>query len=266
MTSLFANWPTAFIVFIIALFSACIGSFLNVVIYRMPLMVDDMPGISLAKPRSFCPRCKHKIYWFDNLPIFSYLWLHGRCRQCRLKIPASYLMVECLTVLLSVVIYWRLGLTNQMFAALLLSWWLIAMTMIDLKHYLLPDQLTLSLLWLGLILNIHSLFTSLDNAVLGAISGYFLLATVNFLYRLLRKKDGMGQGDWKLLAALGAWFGWIAIFYILAFAATAGAVWGILAIFNNKAKLESSIPFGPFLCFGGLCWLLANPSNWLGIC
>jgi leader peptidase (prepilin peptidase)/N-methyltransferase len=251
--------PTWFLILVLILISACIGSFLNVVIYRLPLMLDN-ENISLSRPRSACPSCKHMIAWYDNIPVISYFLLHAACRHCHQKISWRYPVIEFSTILLSLAVYFILGLHYQMLAGLLFTWWLIAMTMIDFDHFLLPDQLTLSLLWLGLLLNIQNLFSPLSDAVIGAALGYSLLWLINGLYKAVRKKDGMGQGDWKLAAAFGAWFGWFPLFYILAAASFIGAIVGLMAIINKKAKLETALPFGPFLCIGAWLWLLMGSS------
>lgn len=238
------------------LVSACIGSFLNVVIYRLPQTILNNPDFTLWTARSFCPACRKLVRWHDNIPLISYFLLKGKCRSCQKKIPLRYPLIEASTILFSLIIYQVLGLNAHMFAALLFTWWLIAMTVIDFDHFLLPDQLTLSLLWLGLLLNLSGLFTPLEDAVLGAALGYVLLFAIDMLYFLVRKRNGLGQGDWKLLAAFGAWFGWIAIFYILAFAALFGAIVGISAIIFKKAKMETALPFGPFLCVAAFGWMI----------
>ncbi|MCD6046764.1 MAG: prepilin peptidase [Gammaproteobacteria bacterium] len=251
--------PPWLLMLTLILVSACIGSFLNVVIYRLPLMLDN-ENISLSRPRSACPNCKHMIAWYDNIPIISYFLLHAACRHCQQKISWRYPLIEFITIFLSLAVYFILGFNNQMLAGLVFTWWLIAMTVIDLEHFLLPDQLTLSLLWLGLLINIQHLFTALSDAVIGAALGYSLLWLINNLYKWVRKKDGLGQGDWKLLAAFGAWFGWMPLFYILTTASFIGAIVGLMAIINKKAKLETALPFGPFLCIGAWLWLLTSPT------
>lgn len=256
MIYLFNILPPWFFILMIILVSGCMGSFLNVVIYRLPLVLDNHPHISLSKPRSFCPTCQHIIAWYDNIPLLSYVLLRAKCRHCHTKISWRYPLIECITILLSLVVFLLLGPNNQMLAGLFFTWWLIAMTFIDVDHFLLPDQLTLSLLWFGLLLNIQALFSSLEYAVIGAVFGYGILWGTNILYLFIRKKDGLGQGDWKLLAAFGAWFGLEAVFYILAIAAILGTLYGIFAMLFKKAKLETALPFGPFLCIAALIWLL----------
>lgn len=251
------TFPSWLFLITLILFSACIGSFLNVVIYRLPLMSEENPDFSLSLPRSTCPTCQHLIAWYDNIPLISYLFfLKGRCRYCQKKISWRYPFIEGATILLSLIVYFMLGMTEQMLAGLLITWWLIAMTIIDIDHFILPDQLTLSFLWIGLLANLQDLFCSLNNAVIGAVLGYLLLWLVNTAYRFVRKQDGIGQGDWKLLAAFGAWFGWEPIFYILTIASFVGAVVGIIAVIIKRAKMQTALPFGPFLCFGAWIWLL----------
>lgn len=248
--------PHWFLTLMLILLSACIGSFLNVVIYRLPLILEEKSNLTLWRPRSFCPRCHHLIHCFENIPLLSFTFLKGKCRHCRAKISLRYPFVEMLTILLSLITYKILGLNTQMFAGLLFTWCVIAMTFIDIDHFLLPDQCTLGLLWLGLLLNVNALFTPLANAVLGAALAYLILWAINSLYHLIRKKDGLGQGDWKLLATFGAWFGFVPIFYILAGAAILGTIYGGTAILFKRAKLETAVPFGPFLCIAGWGWLL----------
>jgi prepilin signal peptidase PulO-like enzyme (type II secretory pathway) len=239
------------------IFGSLVGSFLNVVIYRLPLMLQD-ETLSLARPRSTCPFCHHGIAWYDNIPLLSYFLLKKKCRHCQHAISYRYPFVEAITILFSVIIYLLLGRTNFMLTALLFTWWLIPLAAIDLEHFILPDQLTLGLLWIGLFVNLRGVWAPLPDAVLGAALGYVLLWLINILYRMVRKREGLGQGDWKLLAAFGAWFGFIAIFYILAIAAILGAVIGAGGIFLKKAKLDTALPFGPFLCVAAWIYLLVK--------
>ena len=221
---------------------------MNVVVYRLPQTILGNPDFTILTARSFCPLCRKKIHWHDNIPILSYILLKGKCRFCDKKIAARYILLELLTILVTLVVYQMMGLHHKMFVSIVLSWWLLALMTIDIEHYLLPDQLTLSLLWLGLLVNLHGFFIPLPQAVLGAIAGYCLPWAIDSLYFLIRKKNGIGQGDWKLLAALGAWFGGPATFYILAVAAILATLCGVIGLLGKKLKFHSELPFGPFLC------------------
>ena len=251
-----------------------IGSFLNVVIHRLPIMLERSwqaeyadyfgntePGppvepYNLMVPRSACPHCGHAITALENIPIISWLWLRGRCRSCQAPISARYPLVELLTGLASLTIAWFFPVSAATFAALLLTWFLIAMTFIDLDKMLLPDQLTLPLLWLGLLLNIGGMFTSLSDAVIGAAAGYLILWSVYWGFKLLTGKEGMGYGDFKLLAAFGAWFGWQYLPLILIISSLVGAIFGITMIALRRHQQANPMPFGPYLCMAGWIALL----------
>jgi len=248
-----------------------VGSFLNVVIVRFPaalihdwkcqcrelLGLEDPPEAApanVASGRSRCPSCGHPIAWYDNIPIISWLVLRGRCRNCDGSISARYPLVELATAILSVIVIWRLGPDTAGLAGLLLTWTLIAATGIDLDHHLLPDQLTLPLVWLGLFLNVFGVFTDLESAVIGAIAGYVSLWLVFHVFRLLTGKEGMGYGDFKLLAAVGAWFGWQVLPTVILLASGVGAVIGLALIALRRMGREVPIAFGPFLAAAG--WLV----------
>ena len=208
----------------IAILGLLIGSFLNVVIYRLPIMMerewqsqcDELSGkpsqqndiFTLSKPRSRCPNCNHAISMFENIPVISYLVLAGKCKECKTAIPKRYPIIEMLTGILSGVIAYYFGFEWACLGALLLTWSLIALTFIDVDHQLLPDSITLPLLWLGIFFNLFSHFTTLQSSVVGAIAGYLSLWLVFQTFKLVTGKEGMGYGDFKLLAALGAWLGW----------------------------------------------------------
>ncbi len=233
---------------------------MNVVVYRLPQTILGKPDFAVLTARSFCPLCRKKIRWHDNFPILSYILLKGKCRFCDKKIATRYILLELLTILVTLVIYQVMGLHHKMFVCIVLSWWLLALMTIDIEHYLLPDQLTLSLLWLGLLVNLDGFFVPLQQAVVGAIIGYCLLWAIDSLYFLIRKKNGIGQGDWKLLAALGAWFGGSAALYILVVAVILATLFGLIGLLGKKLKLHSEVPFGPFVCFS--TWLfLFFPIN-----
>jgi leader peptidase (prepilin peptidase)/N-methyltransferase len=252
---------------LVFLFSLLVGSFLNVVIHRLPKMMEadwhaqcaelrgetaEPPRYNLWVPRSACPQCGHQITALENIPLLSWLWLRGRCSACSNPISARYPLVELLTALLSVAAAWKWGVTLQTAAAVLLIWTLVALAFIDLDTTLLPDSLTLPLLWLGLLVNLGGHFASLSDAVIGAIAGYLILWSVYWLFKLATGKEGMGYGDFKLLAALGAWLGWQMLPVTLLLSSAVGAVVGIAMIVLVKHDRRVPIPFGPYLAGGGL--------------
>ncbi|MEN9865805.1 MAG: hypothetical protein RL748_1395 [Pseudomonadota bacterium] len=251
-------------------FGLMIGSFLNVVIHRMPIMIRrEMENIcaeeccktplphldhySLVTPRSACPHCGHKITALENIPLFSYfILLRGKCSQCKAKISLRYPFVEALTGGLSALMIWHFGSGYAGLAAMVFGFLLIAMTFIDFDTQLLPDELTYGLLWLGLLINLQHHYASLNDAIIGAIAGYGILWGVNELFYLIRKKQGMGNGDFKLLAALGAWFGWQMLPVIILLSSLVGSVVGIIGMMVMKRNSDFKIPFGPYLAGAGL--------------
>ncbi|MBW8306703.1 MAG: A24 family peptidase [Thiobacillus sp.] len=253
---------------LVFLFSLLVGSFLNVVIHRLPKMMEadwhaqcaelrgETPAESspynLSVPRSACPKCGHRITALENIPLLSWLWLRGRCSACSAPIGARYPLVELLTALLSAAVAWTWGVSAQTLGALLLVWTLVALAFIDLDTTLLPDSLTLPLLWLGLLFNLGGHFASLPDAVIGAIAGYGVLWSVYWLFKLVTGKDGMGYGDFKLLAAIGAWLGWQMLPVTLLLSSVVGAAIGIAMIVLVKHDRRVPIPFGPYLAGGGL--------------
>ncbi|OCQ43324.1 methyltransferase [Aeromonas veronii] len=259
---------------LVFLFSLMIGSFLNVVIHRLPIMLErewqteyhsyfapDEEAIAperynLMVPRSACPHCGHAITALENIPLLSWLWLKGRCRDCQAPISARYPLVELLTALLSVAVAMVITPGWGTLAALLLTWVLVALTFIDLDKMLLPDQLTLPLLWGGLLFNLAGGFVPLADAVIGAMAGYLVLWSLYWAFKLLTGKEGMGYGDFKLLAALGAWLGWQALPIILLLSSLVGAVIGISLIALQKHHQGKPIPFGPYLAIAGWIALL----------
>ena len=268
--------PAALYGLVVAL-GLLVGSFLNVVILRMParlfhdwrcqcrelLELDaeaepEPPGIALGRSR--CPHCGHGIRAFDNLPLLSWLLLRGRCRDCGAAISARYPIVELLTALLSVAVIAALGPTWAGLAGLALTWALIAGSGIDLDHKLLPDQITLPLVWAGLLLNVNGLFVDLESAVIGAAAGYLVLWAVFHLFRLATGKEGMGYGDFKLLAAIGAWFGWQALPTVILLASAVGALVGLLLIAIRSMGRDVPIAFGPFLAAAGWLVLIGGDS------
>ena len=267
-----------FVVAVALVVGLCIGSFLNVVIHRLPKMMErdwrvqcaelrgepapeeNPPVYNLAVPRSACPACGHRIGALENVPIVSWLLQRGACRACRQPISIRYPLVEALGGLLAAYAIWRFGLTWKGGAACVFLWMLLALTFIDFDTQLLPDNMTLPLLWAGLIANLGGLFVTLPDAVLGAIAGYLALWAVYWLFRLIRGKEGMGYGDFKLLAALGAWLGWQMLPLIILLSSVVGAAIGIsLIVFKGR---DHSVPlaFGPYLAIAGGIALFFGPA------
>ncbi|MDX1836865.1 prepilin peptidase [Legionella taurinensis] len=253
----------------IGILSLLVGSLLNVVIYRLPLMLraeflrdyqeltnqesrEEKPSINLFLPRSFCPACQNTVKARHNIPLVSYLWLRGKCAYCGHPISKRYPLVELVTLLLSLAAMWHFGLTLHLPFVLLFIWLLIPMFFIDLDHQLLPDSLTLGLLWLGLLANTANLFTPLPIAVLSAAGAYLVLWLFIQLFYLVTGKVGMGNGDFKLFAAFGAWLGWTQLPLILLLASISGAVIGSIYLRLQQKGSETPIAFGPFLCIAGL--------------
>lgn len=252
------------------------GSFLNVVIHRLPRMLErrwreeceqytnDVPAAvaeepyNLVVPVSACPACDRRIRPWENIPIISYLALGGRCAGCKAHISLRYPAIELLTALLSVAVVWHWGATPAAAGALVFVWTLIAAAAIDIEHYLLPDALTLPLLWLGLLFNVRGTYVPLRQAVIGAVAGYLILWLVYHGFRLLTGKEGMGRGDFKLLACLGAWIGWRMLPLILFAAAAIGAIIGGAWLLSGRRGREHPIPFGPFLAAAGVFALFAG--------
>ena len=259
----------------IVLFSLCVGSFLNVVIYRLPVMlerewrqqchefldIDAASGeeevkIGLATPASSCPHCGHSIRPWENIPIISYLILGGKCSSCKAPISIQYPAIEAVTAILSVAVAWKFGVSLQTAGGLLFTWMLIVLTMIDVHKQLLPDNITLPLLWLGLIFALFDTYTSLQTSVIGAIAGYLALWTVFQVFRLVTGKEGMGFGDFKLLAAMGAWMGWAMLPQIILVSSVVGAIAGSIMLVTGKTRTQQPIPFGPYLAIAGWIALL----------
>ena len=253
----------------------CVGSFLNVVIHRLPIMLDrgwraqcaelrgeeipEEPAYNLIVPRSACPACGHKITALENIPVVSWLALGGKCKACKSPISIRYPIVEILGAVLAVAAIVVFGATAKGAAACLLLWTLLALTMIDADTQLLPDDLTLPLVWAGLIVNLWGLFTPLASAVIGAVAGYLTLWTIYWLFRLIRGKEGMGYGDFKLLAALGAWLGWKMLPLIVLLSSVVGALIGVALIAFKGREHDLPIPFGPFLAIAGAIALFFGP-------
>ena len=254
-----------------AVLGLLLGSFLNVVIHRVPKMLErawaaeaaelrgeEVPPserYNLVVPHSHCPACGHRIGALENIPLISWLLQRGRCTACGVAIPARYPIVELATAVLSAVAIWRFGATAAGLGAVVLTAFLIALTFIDFDTHLLPDNMTLPLLWLGLLFNLWGVFAPLPAAVIGAMAGYLSLWTIYWLFKLATGKEGMGYGDFKLLAALGAWFGWTALPAVILLASVVGAVVGITLIVVARHGREVPIPFGPYLAGAGLLGL-----------
>lgn len=245
-----------------------VGSFLNVVIYRLPKIMErewqtqcaelnqtSLPEVSrytLSVPRSACPGCGHRITALENIPVMSYLWLRGKCAECRTHISVRYPVVEAITGILTAITASYFGYGLAAIAAIVFIWILIALTFIDFDTQLLPDSLTLPLLWLGLLVNIQATFVPLHTAVIGAMAGYLSLWSIYWLFKLITGKEGMGYGDFKLLAAIGAWLGWSMLPIVILLSSAVGAIVGIILIIVAKQGRSIPIPFGPYLAGGGL--------------
>ncbi|MET3132457.1 leader peptidase (prepilin peptidase)/N-methyltransferase [Oxalobacteraceae bacterium GrIS 1.11] len=271
-TLLFAAPATLVVSLVAGVFGLLFGSFLNVVIYRVPKMMQresdnyvaeesgkELPHtdkFNLMLPRSGCPHCGHQITAMENIPVISYLVLRGKCGACKAPISARYPSVELLTGALSALLIWHFGSGWVGLATLFFVYSLIAMTFIDADTQLLPDDLTYPLLWAGLLVNLNATFVPLHEAVIGAAAGYMALWLIYWGFKLATGKEGMGYGDFKLLAALGAWLGWTMLPTIILISSVVGAVVGISLIVFTKRGRDKPIPFGPYLAAAGLITLL----------
>ena len=281
MMQLLSSSPLALII-VCGILGLLVGSFLNVVVYRLPVMLerrwradcqetadieaDNGERFNLVTPASTCPHCGHRIRPWENIPVVSYLLLRGRCVDCKTPISAQYPLVELATGLLSAVAAWQLGFGWPLLAALVFTWTLIALTAIDYNTQLLPDDLTLPLLWLGLLVNTGGLFATPVSAIWGAAVGYLSLWLVYHLFRLATGKEGMGYGDFKLLAAIGAWCGWQVLPLTIILSSVIGATVGIILILLRRQQRGTPIPFGPFLAGAGwisLFWGDVLMQAWL---
>lgn len=271
---IYAVAPTTVWVGVIAL-GLVVGSFLNVVIYRLPVMMQNewrrecdeylesqgQPTLkrkaktnerfNLAYPNSRCPSCNTPIKPWQNIPVFSYLLLRGACAKCKVKISPRYPVVEASTALLTALVFWHFGASTQALLGFIFLWSLISLTMIDVDHYLLPDSITLPLMWLGIVANIFGTYTTLESSVIGAVAGYLSLWLVYWGFKLATGKEGMGYGDFKLLAALGAWMGWQYLPLIILLSSAVGAVLGVGAILLMGRDKARPLPFGPYLAVAG---------------
>jgi len=269
----FLEQQPLFYLFSLFVLGAVVGSFLNVVIYRLPVMMQrewrqdcleflEQPAereadkFNLSTPRSRCANCGHQITALENIPIVSYLVLGGKCSSCQASISAQYPLVELFSALVSVVVGWQLGVSLQTGAALLMTWSLIAASGIDIGHKLLPDNITLPLLWLGIFLSLFDVYVDLETSVIGAMAGYMSLWSIFILFKLITGKEGMGHGDFKLLAMLGAWLGWKPLLVVILTSSVVGAVVGISMILMRLTERSTQIPFGPYLAAAGWMTLL----------
>lgn len=266
-------------VFIISL---CVGSFINVAIYRIPKMLffswfvqcydflnlqpkfNKIPKLelNLFVPRSHCPICKHQIALINNIPIISYCLLKGKCRNCHQKISIRYPLTELITALSSLIVSYKFGLNIETIFGLLVTWILILQAGIDFQEYIIPDEITLPILWLGLIINIFSVFVNLKDAIIGAVIGYLIFWLIFWIFKLITGKDGIGYGDFKLMAMLGAWFGYQILPIVVFVASLLGSIVGGILILLKKHNKNSPIPFGPYLAIAGwISMLWGNTIN-----
>lgn len=265
-----------------------VGSFLNVVILRLPARMeyfwkrdaremlelasdDEAAPPDLVRKGSHCPHCKHPLAAWDNIPLLSWLSLRGRCRYCKASISLQYPLVELLCGIASAIVVWKFGVGWQAASALVFTWILVAAAGIDFRTQLLPDSLTLPLLWLGLLASLVPLFAPTHDALIGAAAGYLSLWAVYWIFRLATGKEGMGYGDFKLFAAAGAWMGWVALLPVIILSALSGAVIGLVMLRARGQDRSMPIPFGPFLAAGMWVWLVAGHEilaaymRWVGL-
>lgn len=271
----FLNQPALFTA-VASLLGLCIGSFLNVVIHRLPKMMErewqtqaaeirgepapELDALTLSRPRSRCPHCGSPIASWQNIPLISYLALRGRCAHCRAPISPRYPIVELAGGILAGYSAWHFGPGLPACGAMVFCWAMLALTFIDLDTQLLPDSITQPLLWLGLLLNLSANYTDLGSAVIGATAGYLVLWSVYWLFKLATGKEGMGFGDFKLLAAIGAWLGWKLLPFVVLASSAIGALVGIALILFARHGRNTPIPFGPYLAGAGLCALFWGQS------
>ncbi len=271
---------TPFLLSTVFVFGLIVGSFLNVVIHRLPKMMqkewredccefleidnnnqDDKKTYNLISPRSACPGCGHKITALENVPLISYLFLRGKCSECSAHISLRYPAIELISGLTSVTAAWFYGFSAETFLIMILSWSLICLTMIDYEEQLLPDGITLPILWLGIFCNYFDLFTDLESSVLGAIFGYLAFWSVYILFKVATGKEGMGHGDFKLLSMLGAWLGWQMLPLVIILSSIVGALIGIALLVFTSHNKSKPIPFGPYIAIAG--WIAIFWGNQL---
>lgn len=268
LSQLWIQQPT-FSLLVAMVVGCCVGSFLNVLCYRLPIMIlsenETEQRFDLAQPASHCPSCKSKVIWWQNIPLISYLLLRGRCKVCHARIPLHYFLVELLAGLIPLICVWQFSWSPQAATASVFCWILLALTIIDLQHKLLPDLLTLGLMWVGLGISCFNVWLSAESAIFGAISGYLLLWGVYQLHFRLTGREGMGYGDFKLLAALGAWLGWTAIPSIILLSSVLGIIGAMALMVVQRNTTQDSIAFGPYLALASIFILFTNfeVSLWL---
>ena len=272
------NTPVAFYI-LACIFGLVVGSFLNVVIYRLPIMLerdwkqqcrillnletadaDKSDEFNIVRPRSRCPHCGHQISAFENIPVFSYLALGGKCSACKTTISMRYPIIEILAGLLALFCAWHYGFGLQALLAILLSWALLTLSVIDIDHQLLPDDIILPLMWVGILANMFGTFTDIYSSLFGVMAGYTVLWTVYILFKIATGKEGMGHGDFKLLAMLGGWLGWQMLPLIILLSSLVGALAGLGLIFFKHHDRGKPIPFGPYLAVAGWIALLWGHS------
>lgn len=269
----------AFYLSTIFILGLLVGSFLNVVIFRLPAMMerdwkeqccelldletegkdDDKNTFNLVTPRSRCPACNHQIKAIENIPVISYIFLKGKCSNCKKSISLRYPLIELVSAITVTIVAFYFGVSLQTLFAMCLTWALIALSMIDFDQQLLPDDITLPFLWLGITLNLFNIFTDIESSVLGAIFGYAILWFVYITFKLITGKEGMGHGDFKLLAVLGAWFGWQSLPLIIILSSAVGASIGISLMIFKSHNRSTTIPFGPYLAIAGWISMLWGP-------
>lgn len=283
---------SVFFISLVFVVSLMVGSFLNVVVYRLPIMMErswrrecesflqldssidnastpEIASFNLIKPDSTCPKCQHKIRAWENIPVISWLLLKGKCSQCRKPISIRYPLIELTTAVMSAIAAWHFGYGSAALLAVLATWLFIAMTFIDIDKMLLPDQLTLSLLWIGLLASVSHVFVSAQDAIIGAVAGYSCLWCLYWAFKLLTGKEGMGYGDFKLLAAIGALVGWQQLPVVILLSSFVGALVGISLIVIQGRDKSQPLPFGPYLAAAGWLsllygdWLVTQYWNWL---
>jgi len=265
----------AIFIFSMTMLGLCIGSFLNVVIYRLPKMmqqdwheqccelldiknenVTEQQKVNLIFPGSSCPSCQHKITALENIPVISYLFLKGRCSSCKVKISLQYPIIEMFTGLATAYIAWHFGFSLQTLFAVLFTWALICLSMIDLEHSFLPDDITLPFMWLGLACNIFGIFTDIYSSLIGAMLGYSILWIIFISFKTVTGKEGMGYGDFKLLALLGAWMGWQYLPLIILLSSITASIIGLAMIIFKGRDKAAAFPFGPYLAIAGWITLI----------
>jgi leader peptidase (prepilin peptidase) / N-methyltransferase len=276
LIELFQLYP-AFYLGTIFILGLLIGSFLNVVIFRLPIMMENdwqqqccellsidnvkykKNKLNLITPRSRCPSCEHQISAMENIPVISYLFLKGKCNNCGIKISIRYPLIELASAITATIVAFYFGVSLQALFAICLTWALIALSMIDFDHQLLPDDITLPFLWFGIIINLFGTYTDIESSIIGAIFGYGSLWLVYISFKLVTGKEGMGHGDFKLLAVLGAWFGWQSLPLIIILSSVVGASIGILLMIFKSYNRTTAIPFGPYLAIAGWISMLWGP-------